>query len=202
MITLYHRPMTRSVRIHWLLEEMQLGYKLVTLTEPTDPGLEYRALQPFGKVPALTDGDVTLWESTAIVDYLLATYDTGQLAPAPGTPAAATHMSWRHFAEATLISTVADYAINVFWRPEEMRVAQVAAYAKETLQPLLDVVNLQLRGQSFILGDRFSAADVMVGHAAISCHTLDLIGPERAALQAYAEKMQARPCYKRITAQP
>jgi len=199
MITLFHRAMTRSVRIHWLLEEMGLEYTLVDLKGSDDSSVDYQAIHPFGKVPALTDGPVTLWESTAIVDYLLAEYDEGDLAPPPGTAAAAEHMSWRHFAEATLISTVADYAINVFWRPEERRVPEVAAYALETIQPLLDVLNEHLKDRTFMLGERFSATDIMVGHAAISCKTLGIIGDGRADLDRYASAMQARPFFVKIS---
>lgn len=192
--------MTRSVRIHWLLEEMQLPYTLKTLSDPDIKGPDYRALNPFGKVPTLVDGDVTIWESTAIIDYLLAAYDDGQFAPHQETKEAAVHLSWRHFAEATLISTVADYAINVFWRPEDARLPQVAAYAKETLQPILDVLDGHLKGRDFMLGDTFSATDIMVGHAAISCLTLDLIGGDRTELARYATAMRERPAFQKISA--
>ncbi|MEM7569165.1 MAG: glutathione S-transferase family protein [Pseudomonadota bacterium] len=199
MITLYHRPMTRSVRIHWLLEEMGLDYQLETLSDAVWQSAEYRALNPFGKVPTLVDGDVTIWESTAITDYLLHTYDNGRFAPPPGTKDAAEHMSWRHFAEATLISTVADYAINTVWRPEADRVSEVAAYAKETVQPILETLNAHLDGRDFIIGPSFSAADVLVGHAAISCQILDLIGPSRPHLDRYATAMRTRPAFVKIS---
>ncbi|MEM6832148.1 MAG: glutathione S-transferase family protein [Pseudomonadota bacterium] len=200
MIRLYHRPQTRSVRIHWLLEEMGLDYELETLSDAAWQSSDYRKINPFGKVPTLVDGDVTIWESTAITDYLLATYDDGQFAPPPGTPDAAEHMSWRHFAEATLISTVADYAINTFWRHDEERLADVAQYAKEAVQPILDVLNAHLDNREFMLGSAFSATDVMVGHAAISCQMLDLIGPDRAHLERYATSMRARPAFLKISA--
>ena len=88
MIKLYHASMTRSVRIVWLLEELGVPYELVKLDflggDLQRP--EYLARNPLGKVPTLEDGDVRIFESGAITEYLCEKYDKGRLAPPPGSP--------------------------------------------------------------------------------------------------------------------
>ena len=91
MIALYHSPRTRSVRVLWLLEELGLPYELHTLAFSPDSlkGADYLKINPLGKVPTITDGALTMFESGAIVEYLLERYGDGRLAPKVGTPARA-----------------------------------------------------------------------------------------------------------------
>jgi glutathione S-transferase len=105
MIILYHSPRTRSLRVLWLLEELGVPYELRSMTFTPDvlQSADYLRLSPLGKVPALEDGDVRLFESGAIVEYLVERYDDGRLAPAIGTPARAAYLQWIHFAEGTAI---------------------------------------------------------------------------------------------------
>ena len=100
---LYHSPRTRSVRIYWLLEELGVPYELevVDFTLPVSPPRPFAQRSPFGKFPAFVDGDVAMFESGAILEYVLERYGKGRLAPAPGTPQRAAFLQWVHFAEAT-----------------------------------------------------------------------------------------------------
>src|ERR1051326_5343320 len=100
MITLYHAPRTRSVRIHWLLEELGLPYRL-QVVDFVPPPTPFAQRTPPGKFPAMVDGDVTMFESGAIVEYVLERHGKGRLAPPPGTAARAAFLQWIHFAEAT-----------------------------------------------------------------------------------------------------
>ncbi len=89
MIKLYHSPRTRSVRIYWLLEEPGLPYELKTVdfTPETLKSSEYLQVNPLGKVPSIQDNGLTMFESGAILEYILEKYGKGRLAPAPGAPA-------------------------------------------------------------------------------------------------------------------
>ena len=112
MITVYHASMTRSVRVLWLLEELGLPYEVVTLDfmagDLQKPA--YLAKNPLGRVPALEDGDVLVYESGAIVEWLCERYDTAHLlAPAPGTAARARFLQWVHWSEATAMPPVSDF---------------------------------------------------------------------------------------------
>ena len=108
MITIYHVPRTRSVRVIWLCEELGVPYEVV----PVDFSAEYRAsaqwrkLNPVGKVPVMTDdspsaGPITIFESGAMVEYVLDHYGDGRLRPAPCTAEHALYLQWTWFAEAT-----------------------------------------------------------------------------------------------------
>ena len=83
MIKLYHAPLTRSIRIYWLLEELGVPYEL-SIVKFTPGKTPFAQATPYGKVPAIEDGDVVMIESGAILEYILEKYGQGRLAPAPG----------------------------------------------------------------------------------------------------------------------
>ena len=101
MLTLYYAPRTRAVRVRWLLEELGVPHELrrVPFVPPT--GGFFSQATPLGKFPVLVDGDVTIFESGAIVEYVLERYGQGRLAPAAGSPLRGPFLQWLHFAEAT-----------------------------------------------------------------------------------------------------
>ena len=105
MIILYHVAMTRSVRVRWALEELGLAYEIATLNREAGDlaSPEYLQLNPFGRVPAITDqsgnDQIVLFESGAIIEYLLERYDDGTLKPQTGTDAWAQYIQWIHAAE-------------------------------------------------------------------------------------------------------
>ncbi len=101
MITLYFAPRTRSVRVRWLLEELGLPYDLRRVTFNV-PKKAFDQDTPLGKLPVIEDGDVTICESGAIVEYILERYGNGRLAPAVGSPRRGEFLQWVHFAEATV----------------------------------------------------------------------------------------------------
>jgi glutathione S-transferase len=101
MIKLYFAPRTRAVRIAWLLEELGLPYELVRGEFLPPAKRFFSQTTPSGKYPTIEDGDVTMCESGAIVEYILERYGDGRLAPAPGTPQRAAFLQWLHFAEST-----------------------------------------------------------------------------------------------------
>jgi glutathione S-transferase len=100
MITLYYAPRTRSVRIRWLLEELDLPYDLRRVAF-SPPARTFSQRTPFGKFPVIEDGDVTIFESGAILEYILERYGDGRLAPAVGTPLRGEFLQWVHFSEGT-----------------------------------------------------------------------------------------------------
>ena len=105
---LHHAPNTRSVRIVWLLEELGLSYDL-ELYKLGDPGMrssEYLKVHPMGRVPVLEDGDTKIFESGAIVQYVLAKYGEGKLSPNPSSPDFGTYLQWLHYAEGMIMPQV------------------------------------------------------------------------------------------------
>jgi glutathione S-transferase len=96
MITLHHVPLSRSLRVRWLLEELGLRYQLVTRSFADLKQPDHLALHPLGKVPVLRDGDVVLYESGAILQHLLERYGEGRLEPKPGTRERSLYWQWFH----------------------------------------------------------------------------------------------------------
>lgn len=121
MIKLYHSPLTRSVRVRWLLEELGLPYELETVafTPSTTP---FSQRTPFGRVPVIQDGTLTMFESGAILEYILERYGEGRLAPAAGAPLRGTFLQWVHFAEATALPPLGQIASHTFFKPEGERI--------------------------------------------------------------------------------
>src|SRR5262245_58438734 len=105
MIKLYFAPRTRSVRVRWLLEELGIPHDLerVEFIDPTKP---FAQRTPLGKFPVIEDGDVTLCESGAIIEYILERYGNGRLAPAIGSPLRGEFLQWMHFAEGTAFQPI------------------------------------------------------------------------------------------------
>src|SRR5512134_3426394 len=116
MIKLYHAPRTRSVRVLWLLEELGIPFGLET-QEYRPPATPFSQKTPFGKFPSLEDGDTVMFESGAIVEYLLERYGDGRLGPRAGEPGRGEFLQWVHFAEATLMPPLIEILRHTVLKP-------------------------------------------------------------------------------------
>jgi glutathione S-transferase len=164
MLKIYHVRGTRSVRPIWLCYELELPIEIqsIDFSETFRNTPEWRAISPAGKVPAMTDGDLTLFESGAIVDYILERYGNGRLRPLHGTPESAMHRQWCWFAEATLIRPLGGVRLL---RAKSETGEAIAAEAEEKTRTCLEVVDKAVSGKEFLLGSRFGAADIMMGYS-------------------------------------
>src|SRR6185436_19852586 len=132
MIKLYHAPLTRSIRIYWLLEELGLPYEL-SIVKFTPGKTPFAQATPYGKVPAIEDGDVVMIESGAILEYILEKSGQGRLAPAPGTAARPAFLQWVYFSEATVLPPVGDIVRHTLFKPEPERIPAVVEDARGLL---------------------------------------------------------------------
>ncbi len=202
MITLYHSPGSRSVRVRWLLEELGLDHRIETLSF-TDGSMQspaYLAKNPLGKVPTLEDDGVVLFESGAIVEYLLERYAKGRLAPAPGSPERPAFLQWLHWSEATFMPPVGEIAQHSFMRPEAERIPAVVADARKRLTRLLDVVEKELASRDTLLPSGFSAADIMLGYALQLAKMLGQLPEDHPRTNAYLARLAARPAFQKAFA--
>lgn len=196
MITIYHVPGTRSVRPIWLCHE--LGLEIAIERIDPSPGYrrspEWRAISPAGKVPAMRDGDFTMIESGAMVDYLLEKFDdTFLLHPEPATKASAEFHQWCWFAESTLLRPLG--LRRVLREEADAKASVLVDAALSRFEQAMYAVEQALDHHEFLVEDRFSAADIMMGYAlTLTTDRLDDYPRSR----DYLERVTARAAYRKI----
>jgi glutathione S-transferase len=198
---LYYAPQTRAVRPRWLLEEIGAPYTLVRLdmSKGEHKMPEYVKIHPHGAVPALVDGDVTMFESAAICAYLADKFPEKRLAPPVGSPARAPYYQWLIYSMATLEPPVLQVFSHTVMLPEAERSAAAAEEGRAKFGQIADVLTQALEGKSFLLGEQFSAADVMIGSTLIWGQMLGLLN-DYPVLGAYVGRLAGRPAFQRAHA--
>ena len=198
MLRVHHAPNTRSVRIVWLLEELGLPYEITRykLGDPSMRSPDYLKLHPFGRVPTLEDGDVTIFESGAIVEYVLEKYGEGRLRPEADDPNFALYLQWLHFAEGMLMPPVNTIVVETILLPAERRNDENVQRATKLLSRMLGGVELHLNGREYLAG-QFSGADIMTGHACTVARRLGADLSDKPFVSAYVDRCNARPALQR-----
>lgn len=200
MITIYHVPNTRSIRVIWLCEELGLPSEIVPIdfSPAYRASPEWRRLNPVGKVPAMRDGDFSMFESGAMVEYLLERYGQGRLRPAPGTHDSARYLQWSWFAEATFARPLGDIAQHTFIKPEAQRIAAVVEDATARTVTCLDAVEAAVPGGRFLLDDTFTAADIMMGYPVFLARRFKVLTRDHYPnVNAYLDRLEQRPGYRK-----
>ena len=193
MMKLYWSPRTRSFSALWLMEETGQPYErvLVDLSAGAQKKAEYLAINPMGKVPALQDGDATLAEAAAICAYVAERYPDARLAPPLGNPLRAKYLYWLFFAPSCIEPAMVQVATKV-------EMPSVAAGWGEAGR-VFDVLDRALQQGPWLLGEKFSAADVMVGSALNFAVKLFKMVPSRPSFDRYIEACSARPAFQRAS---
>jgi glutathione S-transferase len=197
MLTLHFAPNSRAGRIVWLLEELELAYDINKMAfHPQDLKSDaHRARHPLGRVPVLDDGDVRIFESGAIVDYVLARHKNGGLRPAEAAAEFPEYLQWFHYCEGMVMPPVNTIVVQTVLLPPDRRDETALAQAKRLLSKALEPVNGALEGRDYVIGD-FSAADIMLGHACFMSNRLGCVGDDMPHLKAYVERIANRPAFK------
>jgi glutathione S-transferase len=195
MLTVHHLNDSRSQRILWLLEELELPYEIAfyqrdAVTRLAPPAV--KAVDPLGKSPVLTDDGATIIESGAIVDHVVRRHGGGRLAPAPDSAAYDAYVQWLHYAEGSA-------ALPLMLRLYTGRLGEAAA----PLAPRIDseianhlgYVNGALDGRDWLLGE-FTAADIQMSFIGEIAGAFGLRAAYP-AIDAWVKRFQARPAYKR-----
>jgi len=201
MIKVYGSFPTRSLRVIWALEELGKDYEL----RPVDlrnrmADAEFLELNPSGFLPVMKDGDVAMVDSIAILEYLIARYDDGVLAPAAGDPCFPNYQQFLHLGESGLAAYLNVIVGSKFMAPKDEKDNFGARMAQQMFESRLALVARQLGRAPMMAGDRFTAADISVIYALGMAERLglgDLFGPE---IAGYRERMTARPAYRRANA--
>lgn len=195
MIKIYHSPGTRGFRAIWVCEELSVPYEVVPVNFAADcrATAEWRALNPVGKVPVMTDGDMIMFESCAMMQYLLDRYGDGRLQPAADDPAYALYLQWMWFSESTFARPLGEIVNHR--REFKPELDDVVAEMKSRATACVEALDAALASSEYLLDGGLSAADLS------TCYTMRayrrMVTEDLPAnAQAYFDRVTALPSYE------
>jgi glutathione S-transferase len=202
MITVHHLGVSQSERVVWLCEELSIPYTLLRYNRDPTTRLapaEYKALHPMGIAPVITDGDLVLAESGAILEYVIAKYGNGRLAVEPDQPNFADYLFWFHFANGTMMPSEMSGLISTLLGLEQGN--PVMTMLKDRSDRAFALVERRLGAAPYFAGDEFTAADIMM---LFPLSTMRAFAQRDLSLQphirAYLKRIGERPAYRRAMA--
>jgi glutathione S-transferase len=200
-VKIFYAPNTRAVRIVWLFEELGLPYEIgrFKLGDSSMRSPEYLKVHPMGRVPALQDGDTIIYESGAIVEYVLARYGGGRMAPPVASPEFPRYLQWLHYAEGMIMPPVNTIVVETILLPPERRNQGNVDRAVKLLSRMLDAVEVGLEGRDYLAGE-FSGADIMTGHACTVAVRLGADISSKPNVAAYIKRLNERPALRKAWA--
>lgn len=213
MIKLHHLESSRSKRILWLLEELQVDYEIIyykrdklTMLAPAS----LKKIHPLGKSPIITDGELTIAESGAIIEYLVNKYDQGKLKPKEGTADALKYTYWLHYAEASAImplilnlifNKIETSPMPFFVRPIAKLISLGAK--KSFILPQqklhLSYMNDELKNGQWFAGDQLSAADIQMSFPIEAAATTMNLAQKYPNLAEFLKRIEQRKAYQEAT---
>src|SRR6056300_469314 len=201
MLKLHFAPNSRASRTLWLLEELGLDYELNRMDfHPKDlKSDEHRARHPLGRIPVLEDGDVSIYESGAIAEYILERHKNGGLKPAADDPHFPEYLQWFHYCEGMVMPPINTIVVHTLLLPPERQDATVLGQAQRLLLKSLEPVEADMANKDYLAGD-FSAADTMLGHSILMTDRMGLLGDNFPNLLAYVARLKARPALQKAFA--
>lgn len=211
MIIVHHLNNSRSQRVLWLLEELDLEYEVKRYERDPETMLapaSLREVHPLGKSPVITDGTLTLAESGAIIEYLVDHYGKGRLAPAMGTPERLRYVYWLHYAEGSampplLLSLIFDQIekrpMPFFVRPiSRMITSQVkSSFIEPQIALHLDYLESEIENSLWFAGSEFTAADIQMSFPLEAAAARAGLDAGRPKLADFLQRIHARPAYQR-----
>jgi len=211
MITVHHLNNSRSQRVLWLLKELGLPYDVKRYERDPETMLappSLRQVHPLGKSPVITDGDRTLAESGAIVEYLVNRYGNGRLIPAPDTPERLRYTYWLHYAEGSampplllklIFDKIGHSSMPFFAKPIARGI--VSRVNKSFIDPQitqhLDFMEAELGKTTWFAGEEFTAADIQLSFPLEAAATRAGLNSSRPQLMAFLDRIHARPAYQK-----
>ena len=198
MLKVHFAPNSRAGRIIWLMEELELEYE-VNVMPFSKEGLksdEHRARHALGRVPVLEDGEVMIFESGAIIEYVLTRHKEGGLKPKTDSPEFPYYLQWFHYCEGMVMPPMNQIVVQTILLPPDRRDENVLKQAKNLLSKSLMMVNANLADKDYLIGN-FSAADLMLGHACYMSNRMGCVTDEMPHIKDYVERIVTRPAFKK-----
>ena len=211
MIIVHHLNNSRSQRVLWVLEELGIPYEIKRYQRDAKTMLappELRAVHPLGKSPVIQDGEATLAESGAILEYLVERHGGGRLAPARGTPERLRYTYWMHFAEGSampplllllIFNRIEKAPMPFFVKPVARAIARRAkeSFILPNNERNLDFMESELQGRDWFAGGEFSAADIQMSFPLEAARARGGLDERRPRLMDFLARIHARPAYRR-----
>jgi len=211
MITVHHLNNSRSQRVLWLLEELGLPYEIKHYQRDPKTMLappELRQVHPLGKSPVITDGDVTVAETGAIIEYIIERYGNGRLVPAVGSPEHLRYRYWLHFAEGSampplllklVFERIKSTKMPFFAKPIARAIADkvLDTLVDPNLKRQLDFIESELQRSEWLAGGEFSAADIQMSFPMEASRQRAGLDASRPKALAWLARIHARPAYQR-----
>ncbi len=198
MIVVHHLNNSRSQRILWLLEELGIEYEIkyyerdpLTMLAPES----LRQVHPLGKSPTITDADITVTESGAIIEYLVERYGNGRLIPSINTPERLRYTYWLHYAEG---SAMPPLLLNLIFDHFAIKDSDaISAFIAPQIKLHFDYVEYELHKSTWFTGKEFTAADIQMSFPLemLAMHTEQI--ESRPNIKKFLERIHTRPAYKR-----
>ena len=210
MIVVHHLNNSRSQRVLWLLEELELPYEIKrykrdpqTMLAPTS----LREVHPLGKSPVITDGKLTLAESGAIIEYLIERYGNGRLVPAIGTLEHLRYTYWLHYAEGSampplLLKLIFDQIeknpMPFFVRPIARSIVSrvKSSFIEPQIAQHLDYMEAEIGKSTWFTGKEFTAADIQMSFPLEAAVARGGLNASRPKLMAFLNRIHTRPAYQ------
>lgn len=213
MITVHHLEKSRSHRVLWLLEELGLEYEIRHYQRDSKTMLAPKSLakvHPLGKSPVIAHADIVVAETGAIFEYLLELAAPTALRPQNGTAAARQYVFWLHYAEGSLMppmllklvfNRLPKQPMPFFVKPVAKAIATAAqdSFINPQLHKHLGFIETELQRQSWLAGEQFSAADIIMSFPLQACRARKLLG-EYAQISDWLQRCEARPAWQRVLA--
>ncbi|MDH4032039.1 MAG: glutathione S-transferase [Chromatiales bacterium] len=211
MVTVHHLEDSRSQRVLWLLEELGVEYEIELYKRDPRTMLgpdSLRQIHPLGKSPVVEDGERSIAESGAIIEYLVGQYGNGRLIPAEGSDERLAYTYWLHYAEGSLMpmmllklifDRLAHPPMPLVMRPAAALIALgvKGKFITPRLKDQLDFIEGELAKSTWFAGDKFTAADIQMSFPLEAAEARGAIGEDRPRIRQFVTRIHSRPAYKR-----
>ena len=201
MVTIHHLERSRSDRIIWLCEELGIEYEIVQHQRDPDTMRASESLweiNPLGKSPVIEHQGKVIFESGAIIEYLLSVFDSNRLRPAPDSKAYIDYLQWLHAPEATMTLPI---LMPMLCSAMGIKSELMPLFADNETQTLYRYLESELAKRDYIAGDSFSAADIMLSYTLMMAQSLATTVPDEVfasypAINSYLARLKSREAYQ------
>lgn len=195
-LTHYYAVPSRGMMTHWLLEELGVPYRNIRLDleKQEHKTAEFLSLNPMGRVPVLTHGDVVVTESAAIALYLAEHFPESGLNVAIDSPERGSYLRWMFFAPVSAEP-------SVLWRALGKVITEVDYKPFAEVEDIAETLSVALRDKEYLVENRFTAVDVMVGSTIRWGTQMMPVLPVRPEFESYLERLDQRPAYQKVNAE-